>query len=124
MSTLSTLYTFSALSVFRVGLILAGLSSPMLLLPAHSQVQTVPSGPAASSSSSAATDFAERLEKVVKDLNAKREDLHVPGAALVIVKDDKIVLIQGLGQRDMAQNLLVTPKTLLLSALPPKRSPP
>ena len=47
-----------------------------------------------------------------KDLDAKREELHVPGAALVIVKDDKIIAIRGMGLRDAERKLPVTPQTM------------
>ncbi len=60
----------------------------------------------------AAQDFAARLEKAQKDLDAKRADLHVPGAALVIVKDDKIIAIRGMGLRDVERKLPVTPRTM------------
>jgi CubicO group peptidase (beta-lactamase class C family) len=52
------------------------------------------------------------LAKVQKDLDAKCEEFHVPGAALVIVKDDKIVAIQGMGMRDVERKLPITPQTL------------
>ncbi len=51
-------------------------------------------------------------QKCRKTLDAKREEFHVPGAALVIVKDDKIVAIQGMGLRDVEHKLPVTPQTL------------
>lgn len=110
MFTHSTLSTSSTFFAFRVGLLLAGLGLRMALAPAQVQAQTVPSDPAVTVSK--ATEFTQGLMKVVKDLNAKREEMHVPGAALVIVKDDKIVVIQGMGLRDVAQNRPVTPKTM------------
>lgn len=60
----------------------------------------------------AAQDFAARLAKAQKDLDAKRAELHVPGAALVIVKDDKIIAMRGMGLRDIERKLPVTPKTM------------
>src|SRR5262245_36330375 len=45
-------------------------------------------------------------------IDDKRKELGIPGASLAIVKDDKILLLQGFGLRDMARNLPATPDTL------------
>src|SRR5438105_2397558 len=53
-----------------------------------------------------------KLAAVENAIDAKRQELHIPGASLVIVKDDKIIYIKGLGERDVEQHLQVTPETL------------
>lgn len=56
-------------------------------------------------------DMASRLTAIEKAIEKRREDLHIPGIALVIVKDDKPIYIKGLGLRDVARKLPVTPRT-------------
>ena len=93
----------------RYGLTLACFGAVLLpLTPAYAQNASAPTSPPVA----VKDDFAARLVKVQKDLDAKREEFHVPGAALVIVKDDKIVAIQGMGLRDVERKLPVTPQTL------------
>ena len=93
--------------LFCLGLTLTCFGLALLpLVPVHAQNAPAPSAPTAEG------DFATRLAKVQKDLDAKREEYHVPGAALVIVKDDKIVALQGMGLRDVERQLPVTPQTL------------
>ena len=94
---------------FRIGLTLACFGPAFLpLLPVHAQNAPAPTAPVVA----AGDDFAARLLKAQKDLDTKREEFHVPGAALVIVKDDKIVAIQGMGLRDVERKLPVTPQTM------------
>jgi CubicO group peptidase (beta-lactamase class C family) len=57
-------------------------------------------------------DLGERLAALEKELEAKRQELGVPGLALVIVKDDKVVFLKGLGYKDVERKLPVTPDTL------------
>ncbi len=86
---------------------------PVLLRSDSARARTPPAAPAPTAAPVAAPDdFTLRLAKVEADLDAKRQELHVPGAALVIVRDDKIVAIKGLGLRDMERKLPVTPRTL------------
>jgi CubicO group peptidase (beta-lactamase class C family) len=53
-----------------------------------------------------------RLDALVEQLEAQREELHIPGMALVIVKDDEILLAKGFGVSDVEQRTPVTPETL------------
>jgi len=46
------------------------------------------------------------------DVRAVLQDNRVPGAAVIIIKDDKVLLSQGFGKRNVAENLDVTPRTL------------
>lgn len=54
------------------------------------------------------TSFASDLDRLAADAMA---DWKVPGAALAVVQDGKVVLTRGYGQRDVAANLPVTPAT-------------
>jgi CubicO group peptidase (beta-lactamase class C family) len=57
-------------------------------------------------------ELEARLAAIEKTLDEKRKELGIPGAALAIVKDDKVVYLKGLGLRDVAGNRPVTPDTL------------
>jgi CubicO group peptidase (beta-lactamase class C family) len=58
------------------------------------------------------TDLSQRLAAIEKAIDAKRQEYHIPGVSLVIVKDDKVIYIKGLGLKDVERNLPVTPDTL------------
>ncbi len=53
-----------------------------------------------------------KLAAIAKAIETKRGTLHIPGAALVIVKDDKVIYTKTFGLRDVARKLPVTPNTL------------
>src|SRR5690242_19530603 len=65
-----------------------------------------PAKPAAS-----ATDYSAPLAAIEKTLDDKRKELGIPGVSLVIVKDDHIIYLKGLGLRDIDKKLPVTPDT-------------
>jgi CubicO group peptidase (beta-lactamase class C family) len=68
---------------------------------------------AAQAGSTAPTDdLSAKLAAIEKVVDSRRRRLHVPGASLVIVKDDRVIYLKGLGFRDVAQRLPVTPKTV------------
>jgi CubicO group peptidase (beta-lactamase class C family) len=81
-----------------------------IALPAFAVICTFGFGPAVLGQS-APRDIESQLAAIEKTIDAKRQELHVPGAALVIVKDDKIVYVKGMGLRDVASKLPVTPNT-------------
>ncbi|MBC8103159.1 MAG: beta-lactamase family protein, partial [Cytophagales bacterium] len=56
--------------------------------------------------------LAMRLAAMEAALEKKRLAAGVPGAVLVIVQDDKVIYLKGLGLRDVAQQKPVTPDTL------------
>lgn len=58
------------------------------------------------------TDLAQRLERIVEQLQKQAETAHVPGFAVAIVKDDEVILSRGFGRRDIENNLPVTDETL------------
>lgn len=56
-------------------------------------------------------DLASKLAEIERSVDAKREELHIPGISLAIVRDDKVIYCKGLGVRNVEQNLPVTTKT-------------
>jgi CubicO group peptidase (beta-lactamase class C family) len=56
--------------------------------------------------------FAAQLEKIETRVAQRQKELGVPGVALVVVKDDKVVFMKGFGYRDLDKKLPVTPSTL------------
>lgn len=59
-----------------------------------------------------APDLNARLAAIEKAIEEKRAKYHIPGASLVIVKDDHVIYIKGLGLKDVERKLPVTPDTL------------
>jgi CubicO group peptidase (beta-lactamase class C family) len=62
--------------------------------------------------SSTTSDLAARVAAVDSALDERRIKYNVPGAALVIVLDDRVIELKGFGLRDVKQQLAVTPDTL------------
>lgn len=60
----------------------------------------------------AAPDLSARLAAIEKAIEEKRKEYHIPGVSLVIVKDDKVIYMKGLGLKDVKRRLPVTPDTL------------
>ncbi len=58
------------------------------------------------------SDLAERLVKIEKEIEEKRKEFGVPGVAVAIVKDDKVIFQKGFGLRDVEHNLPVTAETI------------
>lgn len=73
--------------------------------------QPAPSGQEPGSAGQAAS-LSAQLAAIESKIDTQRQALHIPGVALVIVKDDKIIDLKGFGLRDVAQKLPVTPETL------------
>ncbi len=64
----------------------------------------------------AAAAVAEsKLDKALYEIEAKtearRKELGIPGMSLVIVKDDQIIYMKGLGYKDFENKIVVTPDT-------------
>lgn len=53
-----------------------------------------------------------RLDRLCEQLEEQRQELHIPGMAIAIVKDDKVVLSRGFGLRDLENKKPVTDDTL------------
>lgn len=60
----------------------------------------------------AARDLNQALAAIEKTVNDKRQELGIPGLSLVIVKDDRIIYMKGLGAKDFERKIPVTPDTL------------
>lgn len=57
-------------------------------------------------------DLSSALAAIETTVEVNRRILNIPGAALVIVKDDRVILLKGFGVRDVEKGLPVTPETL------------
>jgi CubicO group peptidase (beta-lactamase class C family) len=58
------------------------------------------------------SELSPELTAVEQTIEAARQTLGVPGAAIVIVKDDHVIFQKGFGLRNAERNLPVTPETL------------
>lgn len=56
--------------------------------------------------------LTQRLEALCAKLDKKREEYHVPGMALAIVKDDKVVLARGFGVADVEKKTPADERTV------------
>jgi CubicO group peptidase (beta-lactamase class C family) len=70
------------------------------------------SPPARAQNQGASAGLTEKLAAIEKAIEEKRNELGVPGVAVAIVKDDKVVFQKGFGLRDVERNLPVTTDTL------------
>ncbi|MFM9904433.1 MAG: serine hydrolase domain-containing protein [Pyrinomonadaceae bacterium] len=59
----------------------------------------------------AAADYAQQLRTIEEKVEARRKELGIPGMSLVIVKDDQIIYMKGLGYKDFEKKVAVTPDT-------------
>src|SRR3954468_10667278 len=91
-------------------LLVPALVAATILSPLQ-RVAFAQSAPQAASAAQA-TDLSARLAAIEKAIEAKRQQYHIPGISLVIVKDDKVIYMKGLGLKDVERGLPVTPDTL------------
>jgi CubicO group peptidase (beta-lactamase class C family) len=56
--------------------------------------------------------FVERRSAIERVIEKKRKEEHVPGVALAIVKDNRIIFLDGFGLRDIEHDAPVTVDTL------------
>ena len=87
------------------------LAFAVVVTPLARPVLAQQTAPAKASVASTQT-YTEVLAAIETAIDARRKELGIPGASLVIVKDDKIIYIKGLGLRDIDRKLPVTPDTL------------
>ena len=59
----------------------------------------------------AAQDYTTALAAIEKAIDDKRKELGIPGMSLAIVKDDRVIYLKGLGEKDIEKKLPVTPDT-------------
>ena len=76
--------------------------------PALAQAKT--EGAAATTATE--SDLTARLAIIEKALEEKRREYNIPGVSFVIVKDDHVIYMKGLGLKDVERKLPVTPDTL------------
>jgi CubicO group peptidase (beta-lactamase class C family) len=69
---------------------------PRLPMPAHAQSATA---------TPAAPTLAERLDRLSAEIDRNRIDLHVPGAALAIVRGDQVIFARGFGVADVEHDI-------------------
>jgi CubicO group peptidase (beta-lactamase class C family) len=67
--------------------------------------------PAGASTDDADPELAAALARIDRIVDNKRRELHIPGVALAIVKDGKVIHARGYGYRDLQQKLPVTADT-------------
>lgn len=58
-----------------------------------------------------ASQYAKALAEIESKVEARRNELGIPGMSLVIVKDDQIIYLRGLGYKDFEKKIVVTPDT-------------
>ncbi|HKX29578.1 MAG TPA: serine hydrolase domain-containing protein [Blastocatellia bacterium] len=68
--------------------------------------------PISGAAQSPSSDLSAPLAAIEKSIEEKRRELGVPGLAVAIVKDDRVIFERGFGSRDVEQNRPVTPETL------------
>lgn len=59
----------------------------------------------------AAGQYDAALAAIEAKADARRKELGIPGVALAIVKDDKVIYLKGLGYKDLENKAAVTPDT-------------
>lgn len=56
-------------------------------------------------------DYSKGLAEIEAKVDARRNELGIPGMSLVIVKDGKVIFMKGLGYKDFENKVAVTPDT-------------
>lgn len=88
----------------RAGALLAAALTILLLLAAACR---------RASASPPALALPDRsVHAFLKEVDAKRKELHVPGAAVAVVQNGKVVVLAGLGESNLRTHAEVTPDTL------------
>ncbi|HEY2846754.1 MAG TPA: serine hydrolase [Pyrinomonadaceae bacterium] len=90
---------------------ISGTSTALLLLLSFITATLPVRAQSASAAAQIATDYSTNLETIEAKSEARRKELGIPGMALVIVKDDKIIFIKGFGYKDFENKVAVTPDT-------------
>jgi CubicO group peptidase (beta-lactamase class C family) len=57
------------------------------------------------------SDLQKSLQTIEEKVEKRRTELGIPGMSLVIVKDDQIIYLKGLGYKDFENKIAVTPDT-------------
>jgi CubicO group peptidase (beta-lactamase class C family) len=88
------------------------LAAAFLLPPLSALAPRASAQVAAQASTTAPADMGARLAAVERAIDEKRRELGIPGVSLVVVKDDRVIYMKGLGYKDFERKLAVTPDTL------------
>lgn len=87
-------------------------SLPQIGYAQTAAAQTGPTvAPTGGQAAQAASDVPARLSAIEEKLEKRRKELGIPGMSLVIVKDDQIIYMKGLGYKDFEKQVAVTPDT-------------
>jgi CubicO group peptidase (beta-lactamase class C family) len=97
-----------ARSVITFALVLAT-SAPSF---AATQAAKTKPAPSAQATGAVAQGLDARLAAIEKAIDDKRKEYGIPGVSLVVVKDDAVIYMKGLGVKDFEKKLPVTPDTL------------
>ena len=89
-------------------LIMASCTPPQKKLEAP----TLQAPPSVAPIISEAADLRPRLERLREALESQRQELHIPGMAIAVIKDDAIILAQGFGAADLEREIPVSQETL------------
>jgi CubicO group peptidase (beta-lactamase class C family) len=103
-------------SLFKRGfLITLVMAAYVLVRPVVLPAQTIPSSPelkSAAASMSATQAAKPNLDGLDDFITQAMKDWKVPGLAIAVVQDNKVILLKGYGYRDLEKQKPVTPKTL------------
>ena len=89
------------------------LAAALLLSVAQARPARVAAQTNATTQAAAApSELDARLAAIEKAIDERRQKLGIPGLSLVIVRDDKIIYMKGLGYKDFERKIPVTPDTL------------
>jgi CubicO group peptidase (beta-lactamase class C family) len=101
------------LNVKKSSRLFLGLLLNLLLIAAPLVPQAIAQQAAKTQPTAAAStqNYTEQLAAIETTIDARRKELGIPGLSLVIVKDDQIIYIKGLGLKDIDKKLPVTPDT-------------
>jgi CubicO group peptidase (beta-lactamase class C family) len=89
-------------STFLSLLLLFSVTCAALPQVGYAQTATQPAG---------AADYSKQLQAIEDKVESRRKELGIPGISLVIVKDDQIIYMKGLGYKDFENKIAVTPDT-------------
>jgi CubicO group peptidase (beta-lactamase class C family) len=84
----------------------------LIAAPLVPQVAAQQANKTQATATAAAQNYTEALAAIETAIDARRKELGIPGLSLVIVKDDRVIYMKGLGMKDIDRKLPVTPDTL------------
>ena len=95
---------------------IAGLSAAIVAAASLVTVTAQPVAPSATSVAPASKPSEittrARVERLLSQIDARRQELHIPGVAFALVRGNDVLALRGFGVRDVEQQTPVTPDTL------------